>query len=87
MHSLKQIEDASTRHSRGENSMTPLLIGIEDIGAKEVSVEPSPLQKSLSAAKTSHPALMRLRRKIASQDEDSGVMTDYSRMHHRHNRE
>ena len=33
------------------------------------------------------PALLRLRQKLDGRSTDIGVLTDYSRMHHRHNRD
>jgi putative IMPACT (imprinted ancient) family translation regulator len=33
-----------------------------------------------------HPALQRLRTRLESSDSDSGLVTNYSRMHHRHSR-
>lgn len=67
--------------------MTPSARELEDVGIKPARVELTPTQISLSSAKTSHPALLRLHQKLEGRNPDIGVVTDYSRMHHRHNRD
>jgi hypothetical protein len=44
------------------------------------------LTKKLKNTPTSHPGLNRLRAKINRDEENQVAITNYSRMHHRHNR-
>jgi len=66
----------STTAFKEENAKQDLATGSEE-----------ELQKSISATESSHPVLTRLRQKIQGRPADSSILTDYSRMHHRHNRD
>lgn len=67
--------------------MTSSVSFSEAVNVKESQAEAERLRQVLLETPTDNPALRRLRLKVEGGTADAGVLTDYSRMHHRHNRD
>ncbi|MFN0024380.1 MAG: YhhA family cyclophane-containing RiPP [Parvularculaceae bacterium] len=48
--------------------------------------DPTALKAAIVSAKSTNPALQRLKARVLSTVEPSAVITSYDRMHHRHSR-
>lgn len=66
--------------------MTPSVTTSDAVNVKDSEADSTQLRKRLVEEQSGHPALSRLRQRIEGLSADSGVVTDYSRMHHRHSR-